>query len=46
VATDSAAFFLRFKVKSGIVEGLDAPVGFAFEIVSNPCPEILELGRP
>jgi hypothetical protein len=43
---DSPAFFLRFNAKSGIVAGLDAPVGFAFEIVSNLCPETLELGRP
>jgi len=31
---------LRFNAKSGIVAGLDAPVGFAFEIV-----EILALKR-
>ena len=40
VPLDSPAFFLRFNAKSGIVAGLDAPVGFAFEIV-----EILALKR-
>jgi hypothetical protein len=33
VATDSPAFSLRFSAKTGIVAGLDAPVGFAFEII-------------